>query len=374
MGDMIMALWVVLAVLFALFCIYYLLRVVKKPQLVYQENAQNRELLVQCQKLQRPYWVTPWMFNTHLQLLFLGLKKAFAPKLHYDRTDELKTHDGGTLAVEWLGADLPEETPTLVLLHTISGSAHSMRSFVRYIHKQLGWRVAVCIRRGHSGLPLTSARFNTMGCRDDFDFQLQHIEASFPASPLYAVGISAGSGVLASYLGEAGENTPLKGAVAYCPGYDLKIAFQRSQPFYSKMMAKKLIRNFLQGQEKHFGHLPAYQQALQAGDLQELHDHMYEIAGYDSYQDYLLATNPVAAFENISIPTLIINAKDDPVCHIDNALEKVDQIAGMENLLLVMTERGSHCAYFEGLTAKPWANRLIADYLNFNHHKNTKRS
>jgi len=40
----------------------------------------------------------------------------------------------------------------------------------------------------------------------------------------------------------------------------------------------------------------------------------------------------------------------------------------------VMTERGSHCAYFEGLTAKPGANRLIADYLNFNHHKNTKRS
>lgn len=365
MADMIMALWIVVAILFAVFSAYYLLRVVKKPQLVYQDNAHNRELLARCQKLQRPYWVTPWMFNTHLQLLFLGLKKAFAPKLNYDRTDQLKASDGGTLAVEWLGADLPEETPTLVLLHTISGSAHSMRSFVRYIHKQLGWRVAVCIRRGHSGLPLTSARFNTMGCSDDFRLQLQHIETSFPQSPLFAVGISAGSGVLARYLGEAGEDTPLRAAVAYCPGYDLEIAFQRSHPFYSKMMAKKLARTFLVGQEQHFGHLPGYQKALRAENLQQLHDHIYQVAGYDSYEEYLLATNPVACFENISVPTMIINAKDDPVCHIDNALEKAEQIASMENLLLVMTERGSHCAYFEGLTAKSWANRSIADYLNY---------
>lgn len=363
-----------MALLFAVFGTYYLLRVVKKPQLVFQDNAENRALLERCQKLKQPYWVTPWMFNTHLQLLFLGLKKAFAAKLKYDRSDRLETADGGTLAVEWLGAELPAETPTLVLLHTISGSAHSMRSFVRHIHENLGWRVAVCIRRGHSGLPLTSARFNTMGCRDDFRLQLQHIEASFPQSPLFAVGISAGSGVLASYLGEAGEDTPLKAAVAYCPGYDLEVAFQRSQPFYSKMMAKKLITNFLQGQEGHFAHLPGYQKALRAENLQQLHDHMYQVAGYDSYQDYLLATNPVLAFENISIPTMIINAKDDPVCHIDNALEKVDQIAGTENLLLVITERGSHCAHFEGLTAKSWSNRLIADYLNFNHHKNTERS
>ena len=359
-----MAVWIVLSLLFALAAGYYLLRVVKKPELIYQSNPDNQRLLSQLPILQRRYWPTPWIFNTHLQLLFLGLKKAFAPKLNYDRCDQVTADDGGTLAVEWLGTELPEDTPTLVLLHTISGSAHSMRGFVRYIHQHLGWRVAVCIRRGHSGLPLTAAKYNTMGCSDDFRLQLQHIENSFPQSPLFAVGISAGSGVLARYLGEVGENTPLKGAVAYCPGYDLEIAFQRSQPFYSKMMAKKLIRTFLKGQEQHFGHMPGYMKALATNDLHQLHDHMHEIAGFDNYQDYLLATNPVACFENIAVPILIINAKDDPVCHINNAYEKTQQIENMANTMLVITDRGSHCAYFEGLTAKPWANRLIADYLS----------
>lgn len=356
--------WFMVATLVVVGAGYYLKRAATRPELVYQNNADNQRLLSRLDILQQRYWVTPWMFNTHLQLLFLGLKKAFAPGLSYDRSDQISSDDNGTLAIEWLGADLAEETPTLILLHTISGSAHSMRSFVRYIHKHLGWRVAVCIRRGHSDLPLTAAKYNTMGCTDDFRLQLQQIEKSFPRSPLFAVGISAGSGVLARYLGEAGKDTPLKGAVAYCPGYDLEIAFSRSHPFYSRMMAKKLIGNFLAGKEALFGHLPSYQKALQANDLQELHDHMYEVAGFSSYQEYLLATNPVACFENIAVPTLIINAKDDPVCHIDNALEKTQQIQSMKNLLLVMTERGSHCAYFEGLTARSWANRLIADYLS----------
>ena len=35
----------------------------------------------------------------------------------------------------------------------------------------------------------------------------------------------------------------------------------------------------------------------------------------------------------------------------------------LENVILVITDRGSHCAYFEGITAKSWANKMIAEYL-----------
>lgn len=349
--------------LFAVAAFHYIFRVVKKPELIYKNNSANQEILQQCQTLHRRFWVTPWMFSTHLQLIVLGLKKAFAPKLEYDRNDVLTAKDGGTLAVEWLGYGLPEERPTLVLLHTISGSAQSMRSFVRDIHEHLGWRVAVCIRRGHSGLPLTSAKFNTMGCSEDFSCQLEHIERHFPQSPLFAVGISAGSGVLARYLGEVGSHTPIKAAVAYCPGYDLEVAFQRSHRFYSQMMAKKLVKTFIAPKADSFSELASYQACLAASDLHELHDHMYEIAGYENQQAYLDATNAALVFEDIKVPMLVLNAHDDPVCHIDNALEKSESIVAMDNVILVLTERGSHCAYFEGLSAKPWANRMIGEYL-----------
>ncbi|WP_419812820.1 YheT family hydrolase [Bacterioplanoides sp.] len=349
----------------AIFLIYYYTKVVRKPEVMCHPGSENDQYFQRSEILNRRYWVTPWMFNTHLQLIYLGLKKTLAPKLEYDRLDTLTTDDNGTIAVEWLGLDLPAETPTLVLLHTISGSGHSMRDFVRYIHQHAGWRVALCVRRGHSGLALTSAKYNTMGCTEDFRIQLQHIESCFPQSPLYAVGTSAGSGVLARYLGEAGKNTPIKAAVGYCPGYNMEVAFSRAKAPYSGLMAKKMARNYLHPNKDWFDTLPSYQKALQAADLDELHDHLYEVSGYPDYDSYLADTNPMVPFENIAVPTLMLNAKDDPVCHIDNVHDYKEAMSKMENILLVVTDRGSHCAYYEGLNATSWAHKLIVEYLKF---------
>ncbi len=82
-------------------------------------------------------------------------------------------------------------------------------------------------------------------------------------------------------------------------------------------------------------------------------------------------SNPAVVLDDIKIPTLILNAKDDPVCHIENVYEHQHRITAMNNVILVLTERGSHCAYLEGMTAKPWANRMIKDYFKaFNGLKN----
>lgn len=271
--------------------------------------------------------------------------------------------DGGTVSVDWLGLDLPDDTPTLIVLHTISGDPQSMRGFVRYARETLGWRIALCVRRGHGDLALTVPSFNTMGNTDDFAHQIKHIQSCVPNSHLYAIGISAGSGVLAHYLGKVGLDTPIRAAVAYCPAYDMRNAFSRAVPFYSKMMAKKLKCLFLHPNEHVLGHFGSYEKLNAAGDLHEFHQHIYELAGNSSTHDYMLNSNPSEVFDDIKIPTLILNSKDDPVCHIDNVYEHKHRMDKMDNVILVMTDRGSHCAYFEGLRGKSWANKMISQYM-----------
>lgn len=86
----------------------------------------------------------------------------------------------------------------------------------------------------------------TYACATDFSFgstsdlkeQLEHIQNLFPKSDLYAVGSSAGTGLLVRYLGEQGTDTPFKAAFAMCPGYNTEIGFKNVHPFYSKMMTK----------------------------------------------------------------------------------------------------------------------------------------
>lgn len=66
------------------------------------------------------------------------------------------------------------------------------------------------------------------GSTSDLKEQLNHIQSLFPASDLYAVGSSAGTGLLVRYLGEQGEDTPFKAAFAMCPGYNTEIGFKMS--------------------------------------------------------------------------------------------------------------------------------------------------
>ena len=70
--------------------------------------------------------------------------------------------DGGITGIAWYGLDLPANTPTIVLLHTITGSPESMRELVRDLHKYTGWRVALCLRRGHAHLPMPVPKMNLL--------------------------------------------------------------------------------------------------------------------------------------------------------------------------------------------------------------------
>ncbi len=360
-AEMVAMMFIALAVL------YYFIVVARKPFLEFQNTARNRKIVEAVPALNRPYFPTPWLFNTHLQLITLGLIKDHGKALQYEQSEVLTMDDGGTVSVEWLGLDLPDNTPTMLVMHTISGDPQSMREFVRYVREQLGWRVALCVRRGHGDNALTVPSFNTMGNTEDLKAQVAHIHQRFPDSDLYATGISAGSGVLAHYLGCVGNDTPIKAAVAYCPAYDMRHAFSRAKPFYSRMMTKKLHRLFIEPNTHVFAHLPSFDTLRSTQDMHEFHQHLYELAGNASREEYMRHSNPAEVFDDIKIPILILNSKDDPVCHIDNVYENLPRIRKMDNVILVVTERGSHCAFFEGLRAKSWANRMIKEYFTAVH-------
>lgn len=89
-----------------------------------------------------------------------------------------------------------------------------------------GWRSCVFNRRGHAGLGLTSPRFNVVGDPEDTRVMVDKVRARHPASSYIAmVGISAGCGLLMSYLGS--EVRPrVQAAVALCPAYDIGRAFR----------------------------------------------------------------------------------------------------------------------------------------------------
>lgn len=81
------------------------------------------------------------------------------------------------------------------------------------------------------------------------------------------------------YLGEEGEASPFRAAFAYCIGYDTNIGFDDVRPFYSRMMAKKLVRQFITPNLERIAHLPSAERLAVAKDLAAFHRELYELAG-----------------------------------------------------------------------------------------------
>jgi hypothetical protein len=247
-------------------------------------------------------------------------------------------------------------------MHTITGTPESMRELVKDLHEYTGWRIALCLRRGHAGLPMPVPRISLFGSTSDLKEQIAHIQKLFPKSALYAVGSSAGTGLLVRYLGEQGVETPFKAAFAMCPGYNTELSFQHVHPFYSKMMTKKLFKYFIYPYQNTWNQLASIEKILATTNLERFEKEYFEMAGFEDYQSYCQAINPIYVFENVKIPLMILNAEDDPVCSIKNLEPYKDMIQKMENIAVVTTKKGSHCGFYENLTVKSWASRLMADF------------
>ncbi len=333
----------------------------RQPRVFCHDNPHTRHIVASLPQLQQPFKPTPWLFNPHLQMVLLTLREGKATR-DYDRIDTLRLEDGGHCALAWRGHELPPETPTIVVLHTISGSPDSMAELVRDLQSVTGWRIVLCVRRGHAGLPLTVPRINLLGSTQDLREQLAEIRRRFPQSPLYGVGSSAGSGLLVRFLGEEAESSPFRASFAYCPGYNTDEAFEKTHPFYSRYMVKKLLQRFIEPHEASLAHLPTVQALNRAGSLAEFHRHMYELSGFRSYEEYSEASNPMRVFNRITSPVMILNSEDDPICRIENADPYRSVMQDMPNVILVTTAQGSHCAHYEGWRPRSWAGRLMGNY------------
>lgn len=151
----------------------------EQPKIYYKEQGYLTHLLQSLPQLKQKYRPTPWLANTHLHILYFDFIKQKTIKLKYDLIERLVMHDGGITAIAWFGLELPEETPTIILLHTLTGSPESMAEVVQDLNRYTGWRVALCIRRGHADLPMTVAKINLFGSTDDLKEQIAYIQKNF---------------------------------------------------------------------------------------------------------------------------------------------------------------------------------------------------
>lgn len=324
----------------------------------------NRAIEEACPSLAGGCAPPRWARNAHVQNALTVWRDRAAGPVAWDLEERLVVGDGGTVSIQWLGLDEPAGTPVVLVLHTICGSGQGSARLLTSLRRQLGWVVAACNRRGHAGLALTAPEINTMGSTADLRAQIAAIQARRPGAPLYGIGVSAGSGLLVRYLGEEGDASPLKAAVAVCPAYDIRDAFRDVHAGYDAFLSRRLIGFFLRRNAAVLGSVRGFETCAASRSMAEFHDRLWPLAGHRSREAYYEASNPMVVADRVTTPTLVINAADDPVCAQRNVHRHLERMQRLARMTLVVTRHGSHCGFFDGERARgSWAERAIAEYI-----------
>jgi hypothetical protein len=207
----------------------------------------------------------------------------------------------------------------VALFHGLEGSSrsHYARALV-YGTMARGWRAVVVHFRGCSGEPNRLARAYHSGDSTELDWILRRLRYLHPERALFAIGVSLGGNVLLKWLGEQGSaaRDVATGAAAIsapvdlmasgdCLGRGFNLLYTRN--FLGTMKRKSLSK--LQD----FPQLCNERSVRSARTLREFDDVVTApLHGFRNTDDYWIRASSKPLLGGIAVPTLMINARNDP--------------------------------------------------------------
>jgi predicted alpha/beta-fold hydrolase len=296
-----------------------------------------------------------WLTNAHAQTIYSALL-APRPRLRWVRT-RWDTHDGDFIDLDWVTDASPATghqptQPLLALFHGLEGGSAS-----HYAHTILGcaarrgYRGVVVHFRGCSGMPNRLPRAYHSGDTEELDWVLRRLRASINDGILNVVGISLGGNVLLKWLGERGDaaRTVVNAACAVSAPMDLVATGTALDQGVNRMYAWNFLRSL---RKKSLAKLVRHPQLFdpaatrRARTLRAFDDVVTApLHGFKDALDYWTRASSKPLLKHIRVPTLILNARDDPFMPA-SALPAGDDVSA--DVSLMFPHHGGHVGFVTG--------------------------
>lgn len=294
------------------------------------------------------YTAPAWLPGGNLQTIYAALLgQPASPLLRRERWD---SPDGDFIDVDWLDADA--RAPLVVLFHGLEGGSrsHYARALARALAAR-GWRGAFPHFRGCSGELNRLPRAYHSGDAAEIAWILARMRGHAGIAPLYGMGVSLGGNALLKCLGEQGEAATalLDAAAAVSAPLDLMGAGDALghgfNMLYTRMflstMKKKTSRKLAQFPDMVDGTAMLASRTLRDFDnvvTAPLH-------GYRDTDDYWTRASAKPGLVRVALPTLVLNAKNDPFLPARH-LPGAGDVSPMVRLEL--PEAGGHVGFVSG--------------------------
>ncbi len=288
-----------------------------------------------------PYKAPFYLFEGHLQTIVPSLFRQVTD-VAYAR-ERVATPDDDFVDLDWcrIGSD-----KLVVLSHGLEGD--SARPYVQGMVKAfnargvdaLAWNYRSC-----SGEPNKLLRSYHLGASDDLDFVLRYALQHGHYQTIYLIGFSAGGNITLKYLGEAPAQVPaeVKRAATFSAPVDLQGSAQKIAKVYTRRFLKSLGRKLELKRQMYPTQvdMSGYNVLWSFPEFDD--KYTAPLHGFKNAQDYYARSSSKQFLPNINIPTLLVNAKNDPF--LSDSCYPVQEAEQNPFLYLEMPAEGGHVGF-----------------------------
>ena len=255
-----------------------------------------------------------WLPGGHLQTIYPYLILRSKPPAY--QRERIDTPDGDFVEFDWVNAS--HNAPTVVLFHGLEGcsQSHYATELMRAISAK-GWRGVVAHFRGCSGPPNQLLRAYHSGDASEIDWMLQLI-ASRSDNAVFAVGVSLGGNALLKWLARERHQARniITAACAISAPIDLMVAGHRLGRGLNRFYGSHFLRTL---KPKALEKLQRYpdrwrEHGVRRARTLRTFDDVFTapIHGFRDVDDYWTRASTKSELGRITVPTLIVHARNDP--------------------------------------------------------------
>ena len=302
-----------------------------------------------------------FLSNGHLQtILPVLLPRRFA--LPFTRT-RLELRDGDFLDLDW---SCPGSGRLAILSHGLEGNSSQkyIRGMAQTLHAAQ-WDVLAWNFRGCSSEPNRLLRAYHSGDTADLAAVISHAWADY--SRMALIGFSLGGNVTLKYLGEAPPHPSVVAAAAVSVPLDLassaRALDQRpGNRIYLRRFIVPLIAKIEAKAQTFPGKLNT--DGLRAIRSFQEFDERYTapLHGFRDADDYWTRASARQFLPRITVPTLILNARNDPFLTADSM--PFAEAEANPSLFLEAPKSGGHVGFLDFRNGvQPWSERRVAQFI-----------
>ncbi len=255
----------------------------------------------------------------------------------------------------------------IILSHGLEGDSgrHYMKGMVRAFNRR-GWDAIAFNFRGCSGEPNHKAATYHSGKTEDLHTVIEHLLKTRNYKSLSLAGFSLGANLTLKYAGEKGNNIlpQIKSAIGISAPCDLvssSIELHKNKNLlYSKRFLVSLLEK-MKAKEELFpsGIIRDYASVKTLKDFDD--SFTAPLNGFRDAMDYWERCSSRKYIAGTVIPTLILNAKDDPI--LGPECFPYDEAMANKNLFLEVPENGGHMGFITfGKNGEFWHETRTAEF------------